>query len=178
MRKFLLVRTLHFSLRSRLFRNRPPLSHGRKSGFCLFSSSQNHLHPRSFIPSHRRSVAFCRRDLFLLIHPLQFVRNVGITHGDESRVGYYVGMMVCPGVDLSTSSHLALSSNPCSLPLRLLQCYTGAGSPMSSVVSQSSSLDCSAYHYRCSALGFQLLIGAPPFGTYPSLQISHLIYLS
>lgn len=30
--------------------------------------------------------------------PLQFVRNVGITHGDESRVGYYVGMMVCSGV--------------------------------------------------------------------------------
>ena len=39
---------------------------------------------------------------FLLIHPPQFVRNVGITHGDESRVGYYVGMMVCPGVSLST----------------------------------------------------------------------------
>jgi hypothetical protein len=36
------------------------------------------------------------------IHPLQFVRNVGITHGDESRVGLYVGMMVCLGVDLST----------------------------------------------------------------------------
>ena len=35
---------------------------------------------------------------FLLIHPPQFVRNVGITHGDESRVGYYVGMMVCLGV--------------------------------------------------------------------------------
>lgn len=42
-----------------------------------------------------------RTRFILLIHPLQFVRNVGITHGDESRVGYYVGMMVCPIVDLS-----------------------------------------------------------------------------
>jgi hypothetical protein len=38
----------------------------------------------------------------MMIHPLQFVRNVGITHGDESRVGYYVGVMVRPGIDLST----------------------------------------------------------------------------
>lgn len=35
---------------------------------------------------------------FSSIHPPQFVRNVGITHGDESRVGYYVGMLVCLGV--------------------------------------------------------------------------------
>ena len=96
MKKIFLVRTLHSSLQSRLFRNRlQPLSHGRKSGFCLFSSLQNRLPPRSSIPSLQRSVAFCRLGLFLLIHPLQFVRNVGITHGDESRVGYYVGMMVC-----------------------------------------------------------------------------------
>lgn len=40
--------------------------------------------------------------LHVLSHPLQFVRNVGITHGDESRVGFYVGMMVSLGVDLST----------------------------------------------------------------------------
>jgi hypothetical protein len=26
---------------------------------------------------------------------VQFARNVGITHGDESRVGYYVGLLVC-----------------------------------------------------------------------------------
>jgi hypothetical protein len=179
MKKLLLVRTLHSSLRSRLFRNRLlPLSHGHKSGFCLFSSSQNHLHPRSFIPSHQRSVAFCGLVLFPLICPLQFVRNVGITHGDESRVGYYVGMMVCPGVDASSTSHMALSSNLCSLPLRLLQCYTGAGFPMSSVVSQLSSLGCSAYRCQCSALGSQLLIGAPLFGTYPSLNVSHLMHLS
>ena len=107
---------------------------------------------------------------FLLIYPLQFVRNVGITHGDESRVGYYVGMMVCPRVDTSITSHIALSSNLCSSPLRLLQCYTGAGSPMSSVVSQLSSLGCLAYRCQCSALGSQLLIGAPLFGTYPSLK--------
>jgi hypothetical protein len=31
----------------------------------------------------------------LHVHPLQFVRNVGITHDDEPRVGLYVGMMVC-----------------------------------------------------------------------------------
>jgi len=143
MKKILLVRTLPSSLRSRLCRKRLPLSHGRKSGFCLFSSSQNHLHPRSFIPSYQRSVALSRLVLFPLIHrihPLQFVRNVGIAHGDESRVGYYVGMMVCPGVDKSSTSHAALSSNPCSSPLRLLQYYTGAGSPMSSVVSRFSSL--------------------------------------
>jgi hypothetical protein len=103
--------------------------------------------------------------LFLLIHPLQFVRNVGITHGDESRVGYYVGMMVCSRVDTSTTSQIALYSNLCSSPLRLLQCYTGAGSPTSSVVSQSSSLGCSAYRCQCSALGSQLLIGVPLFGT-------------
>jgi hypothetical protein len=49
------------------------------------------------LPLHTRGLSlsadsFC----FLLIHPphWQFVRNVGITHGDESRVGYYVGMMV------------------------------------------------------------------------------------
>jgi hypothetical protein len=36
------------------------------------------------------------------MHLPQFVRNVGITNGDESRVGYYVGLMVCPGVNLST----------------------------------------------------------------------------
>ena len=29
---------------------------------------------------------------------VQFVRNVGITHGDESRVGYYVGLLVCLNV--------------------------------------------------------------------------------
>lgn len=178
MKKFLLVRTLPSSLRSRLSRNRLPLFHGHKSGFCLFSSSQNHLHPRSFIPSHQRFVAFCRLFLLLLIYPLQFVRNVGITHGDESRVGYYVGMMVCPGVETSTTSHIALSSNLCSSLLKLLQCYTGAGSPMSSVVSQLSSLGFSAYRCQCSALDSQLLIGAPLFGTYPFLKISHLIRLS
>lgn len=181
MKKFLLVRILHSSLPSRLFRKSLPLSHGRKSGFCSFSSSQNHLHPRSFIPSHQRSVAFCRLVLFPLIHPLQFVRNVGITHGDESRVGYYVGMMVCPGVYTSTSSQIALYSNLCFSPLRLSQCYTGAGSPMSSDVSQSYSLDYSAYRCQCSALGSQLLIGAPLFGTYPYgsyRKISHLIHLS
>lgn len=171
MKKFLLVRTLRSSHRSRLFRNRLPLSHGGKSGFCLLSSSQNHLHPRSFTPSHQRSAAFCRLVLFLLIHPLQFVRTVGITHGDESRVGYYVGMMVCPGVDTSTTSQIALYSNLCSSPLRLLRCYTGAGSPMSSVVSPSSSLGCLAYRCQCSALGSQLRTGAPLFGTYPSLTI-------
>ena len=26
---------------------------------------------------------------------LQLIRDVGITHGDETRVGYYVGLMVC-----------------------------------------------------------------------------------
>ena len=179
MKKFFLMRILPSSLRSRLFRNRLlPLSHGRKSGFCLFSSSQNHLHPRSSIPSHQRFVAFCRLFLFLLIYPLQFVRNVGITHGDESRVGYYVGMMVCPRVDSSTTSHIALSSNLCFSLLKLLQCYTGAGSPMSSVVNPLSSLGCSAYRCQCSALGSQLLIGAPLFGTYPFLKISHLIDIS
>jgi hypothetical protein len=44
---------------------------------------------------------------FFLIYPLQFVRNVGITHGDESRVGLYVGMMVCLGVRPVHSSHKA-----------------------------------------------------------------------
>jgi hypothetical protein len=44
-----------------------------------------------------RSISFSS-----IIHPRQFVRNVGITHGDESRVGYYVGMMVCLGVNPST----------------------------------------------------------------------------
>ncbi|SRR6266852_3423986 len=176
MMKKIFLRTLHSSLR-RLFRNLP-LSHGRKSGFCLFSSSQNHLQPRSFIPSHQRSVPFSRLVWILLIHPLQFVRNVGITHGDESRVGYYVGMMVCPGVDTSTTSHIALSSNLCSSPLRLLQYYTGAGSPMSSVVNQSSSLGCSAYRCQCSALGSQLRIGAPFFGMYPSLKIGHPVHFS
>ena len=42
---------------------------------------------------------------FLLTHPLQFVRKVGITHGDESRVGYYVGLMVRLCVNPDTSSH-------------------------------------------------------------------------
>ena len=175
-KKLFLVRAHRSSPRTRLSRNKPLLSHGPKSGFCLFSSSQNHLHPRSFIPSHRRSVAFCRLSLFLLMQISQFVRNVGITHGDESRVGYYVGMMVCPRVITSTISHIALSSNLCSSPLRLLQCYTGAGSPMSSVVNQSSSLGCSAYHCRCSALGSQLRIGAPLFGTYPLKSVT--IHLS
>ena len=176
MMKKIFLRTLHSSLQNRLFRNLP-LSHGRKSGFCLFSSSQNHLQPRSFIPSHQRYVPFSRL-VWFLIHPLQFVRSVGITHGDESRVGYYVGMMVCSGVNASTTSHIAFSSNPCSSPLRPLQCYTGAGSPMSSVVSQSSSLDCLAYRCQCSALGSQLRIGAPLFGTYLSLKINHPIHLS
>jgi hypothetical protein len=43
---------------------------------------------------------------------------------------------------------------------------------MLSAVNQSSFLDCSAYRYRCSALGSQLLIGALLFGTYPSLNLS------
>jgi hypothetical protein len=97
-RKSPLMRIL---LSSRLIRSRPPLYHGLKSRFCLFSSSQNRSHPRSFILSHQRSVTSCRLVSFLLIQPLQFVRNVGITHGDESRVGYYVGMMVCLKVILS-----------------------------------------------------------------------------
>jgi hypothetical protein len=103
-RKSLQMRSLLFSLQNRLSRGRPPLSHGPKSGFCLFFSLQNHLHPRSYILSHQRSVTFSRLRVlsFLLIHPPQFVRNVGITHGDESRVGYYVGMMVSPGVNLYT----------------------------------------------------------------------------
>ena len=51
---------------------------------------------------------------------------------------------------------------------------------MSSVVSQLSSLGCSAYRCQCLALGSRLLIGAPLCGTYPYLKISHLItdYLS
>jgi hypothetical protein len=35
------------------------------------------------------------------MHLRQFVRNVGITNGDETRVGYYVGLMVRPEVNLS-----------------------------------------------------------------------------
>jgi hypothetical protein len=55
------------------------------------------------LPLHTRGLSLSADSFhFLLIHPPQFVRNVGITHGDESRVGYYVGMMVCLGVDLST----------------------------------------------------------------------------
>jgi hypothetical protein len=55
------------------------------------------------LPLHTRGLSLSAHSFhFLLIHPPQFVRNVGITHGDESRVGYYVGMMVSLGVDLST----------------------------------------------------------------------------
>ncbi len=51
------------------------------------------------LPLHTRGLSLSADSFhFLLIHPPQFVRNVGITHGDESRVGYYVGMMVCLGV--------------------------------------------------------------------------------
>ena len=38
---------------------------------------------------------FSRHQFFFLSPTVQFVRNVGITHGDESRVGYYVGLLVC-----------------------------------------------------------------------------------
>jgi hypothetical protein len=38
---------------------------------------------------------FLRTRFIYLSSTWQFVRNVGITHGDESRVGYYVGLMVC-----------------------------------------------------------------------------------
>lgn len=49
-----LMRTLPSSLRNRLRSPRP--SHGLKSGSYLFSSLQNHSHPRSFTPLHQRSV--------------------------------------------------------------------------------------------------------------------------
>ena len=53
------------------------------------------------LPSHisfrTRSTLLLPIDKFFFLSPsiVQFVRNVGITHGDESRVGYYVGLLVC-----------------------------------------------------------------------------------
>ncbi len=176
-----LMRTLPSSPRNRLFKSRH-LSHGLKSGFCSFSSSQSHLRPRSYILSHQRSVRFLQTPFhfFSFILCLQFVRNVGITHGDESRVGYYVGMLVRFEVTvvLCLPCLLALSSNLYSSSLRPLRSYIGARSLISSAVSQSSSLDCSAYRYRCSDLDSRLPIGALLYGTYPFLKIGHLIHFS
>lgn len=31
---------------------------------------------------------------------IQLIRDIGITHGNESQVGYYVGIMVCNIVEL------------------------------------------------------------------------------
>jgi hypothetical protein len=159
------MRTLPSSLRSRLLR-RPPPSHGPKSGFYLFSCSRNLSHPRSFILSHQRSVTFCILVPFLHVYTLKFVRNVGITHGDESRVGLYVGMSWSRSV---LPYYIALSSTLYSSPRRPLQSCTGVGSLILSAVSQPFSSDFSAYHYRCLDLASQLLIGALLCGTYPSL---------
>src|SRR5260370_25785774 len=117
---------------------------------------------------------------FSFILCLQFVRNVGITHGDESRVGYYVGMLVRFEVTvvLCLPCLLALSSNLYSSSLRPLRSYIGARSLISSTVSQSSSSDCSAYRYRCSDVDSRLPIGALLYGTYPFLKIGHLIHFS
>jgi hypothetical protein len=141
----------------------------------------------TYVPGHisfrtRGLSAFLRRcfHFFSFILCLQFVRNVGITHGDESRVGYYVGMLVRFEITvvLCLPCLLASSSNLYSSSLRPLRSCIGVGSLISSAVSQSSSLDCSAYRYRCSALDSRLLIGALLYGTYPFLKISHLIHLS
>jgi hypothetical protein len=76
MSKFLrvLMRTLPSSLRNRLLRSPPPPSHGLKSGSCSFSSSQNHLLPRSFTPLRQRSVTFCIVVSFPS-HPFSTVRS-------------------------------------------------------------------------------------------------------
>ena len=81
------------SPRTDVRRNSPSLFRGLKSEFCSLSSSQNHSHPRSYTLSHLRFITSCPI-ASVLMRPLQFVRNVGITDGDESRVGYYVGLMV------------------------------------------------------------------------------------
>ncbi len=167
------------SLRNRRPKS-PPRSHGPKSGYCLSSSSQSHSRLKSSTPSHQSyappfPAEFCFRFFLSSVHPLQFVRNVGITHGDESRVGYYVGMLVrlvihgliCPPV----SHGIELHSNLYSSSRRPSRSCTGAGSQISSAVNQSFLLDSSAYLYRCLALASQLLTGPLLCGTYPSLNI-------
>jgi hypothetical protein len=64
------------------------------------------------LPLHTRGLSLSADSfqfIFLIqIHPphWQFVRNVGITHGDESLVGYYVGMMVRLVLELICLTHL------------------------------------------------------------------------
>ena len=74
---------------------------GLKSGSYFFFCSQSRLHHRSYILLRQRHVISSQLSSFSY-HALQFVRNVGITHGDESRVGYYVGLMVRSSVNLDT----------------------------------------------------------------------------
>ena len=49
---------------------------------------------KSFTPSRHRWVLPCAYRSYTQISSFQLIRDVGITNGDESQVGYYVGLMV------------------------------------------------------------------------------------
>ena len=79
-----------------------------------FSPARRATYITGHISFYTRGTSFPPNSLhFLLTHSLQFVRSVGITHGDESRVGYYVGLMVRSSVNLDTmrASHDVLQQS-------------------------------------------------------------------
>jgi hypothetical protein len=56
----------------------------------------------------------------------QLIRDLGVTHGDETKVGYYVGILVgrrCSSFELPLSE--LVCSNLCSSPPKHLQSFTG-----------------------------------------------------
>lgn len=67
--------------------------------YCFFSLQNRLLHKLS-LPLHLRYVVFflhsriTRQLLMLAMIRVQLIRDIGITDGDETRVGYYVGLMV------------------------------------------------------------------------------------
>ena len=132
-------------------RNDQPLCHGFNSLSFCFSSSPNRWLRKLYTLLRRRYVlsSACWRSIHLT--HFQLVRDLGITNGNESQVGYYVGLLVREAEQSSTASSLTRSNsrNRYFLWLRHWLYCTGVAYLIVSAENRCFWLVCLVYQYPC-----------------------------
>ena len=59
------------------------------------TSARRTTHFPSYCPVCPRGLSLLATVVRPLIHLFKLIRDIGITHGNETQVGYYVGLLVC-----------------------------------------------------------------------------------
>ena len=169
----------HLSYKGIMQRNEQHLCRGSSSVSFCSSTLRNRWLLRLLALSPRRYVLSYMCSSCSQFFP-QLIRDLGITNGNETQVGYYVGLMVCWAAKLSSvacSLTWNCSSNRCFSWLRHSQYYTGVGYLIALAESQSFWLASLGYHSQCIASASQGLFGVLFSGISRSFRHMGVVFI-